>query len=219
MKRTLVLAVLAVAIVVVMAGVVTYLVTRPSAFVDLNVTDGFAVGAIRWNVTTGSNQTDLILDFAATTYANETNGAASILSLRLVTDTLYDSYGGDVVVNIYATVVGIFAPNLHPANLRLEANQSGPNGLLQSWAGQQNGTNVSFDPGQSIGFFNGTGSVSATVVGEASRFSYSDRFELNGRPGWNRFVGFRATVTGPFTPAVNVGILLKIIDTAGGVWA
>ena len=205
------------------AGIVTYFVTRPPALVDLTVTGGSAVGAIEGNLmTVGSNQTELVLDFAATTYANETDGAASTFTLQLHTWTLYDTTCGCVVVNVNATVVGAFASDLHPASLQLLANQTGPNGSLQSWADEQYGTNVSFDPGQSIGFYNGSGILSATIVGGAGtthHFSYAGFFNARGRPWYNRFVGFRATVTGAFTPAVSVGILLKIVNTAGGVWA
>ncbi len=223
MKRAFVLITFLLAIVLAVAGAITYIVTRPPALIDLKVTDGSTVGAIEGNLTAaGSNQTDLILDFAATTYANETPGAVSTLMLRLHTGTYYDSYGGDVVVEIYAVVVGAFASDLRPASLQLWANQTGGNGSLQSWADRQFGANVSFDPAQSFVVLNGTGTLSA-IIGSASgntfRFGYSDYFEVNGRPWFNRFVGFRVTVTGPFAPAVSVGILLKVINTNGGTWA
>lgn len=218
-RPRLVFAVLLVTVLLVAAGVVTYVVTRPPDLIDLKVVDGSTVGAIEGDLTTvGSNQTPLVLNFVATTYANETNGEASTLTLRLHTWTFFDSGGGDVEVDINATVAGTFAADLHPANLQLFANQTGPNGSLEAWA-EQFGTNVSFDPGQSFGVLNGSGVLSATIVGGAYRFSYSDFFKVIGRPWYNRFAGFRVTVTGPFTPAVGVGILLKIINTNGGSWA
>lgn len=213
---------LLVAVVLAVAGAVTYIVTRPPVLTPLAVKEGSTVDSIPWNETTGSNQTDLILDFAATTYANETNGAASTLTLRLHTETMFDSGCGCVQINIYAAAVGSLASALHPASLQLSANQTGPNGTLDSWPSEQLGANVSFDPGQYLGFYNGSGVLLAAITGgsgPAYRFSYSDRFEFNGRPEYNRFVGFRATVTGPFTPAVSVGILLKIVNTNGGTWA
>lgn len=218
-----VLATLVIAVVLAGAGVVAYVVTRPPALTSLKVTDGSAVGAIEGNLTTvGSNQTALVLDFTATTYANETDGAVSILSLRLHTWTFFDSACGCVVANVNATVVGTFASDLHPANLQLAANQTGPNATLQSLGFAQFGTNVSFAPGQSFGVLNGSGTLTATVVGggpgKGYRFSYADAFFMRAQARYNRFVGFRATVTGSFTPAVDVGILLKIINVPGGVW-
>ncbi len=219
MKRVFVLAVLLVAVVLAVAGVVTYIVTRPPTLIDLNVVDGSTVETIQGNLTSYGSLSPLVLNFASTTYANETNGAASTLSLRLHTVTDFSDLCGCVEVGINATATGVFASDLHPAALQLEANQTGPNGSLDSWADRQFGTNVTFDPGQSFGFFNGTGVLYATVVGGAYRFSYSDFFYFHGRPWYNRVVGFRATVTGPFAPAVSVGILLKIINTNGGTWA
>ncbi len=222
MKRVFVLTAFLIAIVLAVAGVVTYIVTRPPVLTPLAVKDGSTVGAILWNETTGSNQTDLILDFAAMTYGNETDGTASTLGLRLHTETIFDSGCACVQINIYATAVGSFASGLRPANVQLWANQTGPNGSLDSWPSEQYGTNVSFDPGQYLGFYNGSGVLLAAITsgsGPAYRFSYSDRFEFNGRPEYNRFVGIRATVTGPFAPIVNVGILLKVINTNGGTWA
>jgi hypothetical protein len=221
-RPRLVLAVLLVAAVLAVAGVVTYAVTRPPALIDLKVTDGSMVGAIEGNLTSYGSLDALVLNFEATTYANETGGAASTLTLRLYTWTLFDSTCGCVVVNINATVVGTFASDLHPANLQLMANQTGPNGGLQSREVYQFGVNVSFAPGQYIAVFNGSGALSAAILGDAGktyRFSYSDRFELDALPEYNRFVGFWVTVTGAFTPAADIGILLKIINVPGGIWA
>ncbi len=208
-----------VAAILVVAGVVVYVVTRPPPLIDFKVVDGSKVGEIKGNLTSYGSLAPLALNFAATTYANETNGAASTLTLRLYTWTSFNDICGCVEVDVNATATGVFASDLHPAALQLEANQTGPNGSLQSWADQQYGVNVSFDSGQSFGFYNGTGVLAATVASGAYRFSYSDFFNFRGRPWWNRFVGFRATVTGPFVPAVSVGILLEIINANGGTWA
>ena len=216
-----VLAVLLVAVLVVAAGVVTYVVTRPPDAVDLRVTDGSTVGAIEWNLTSMPGF-GFGLNFAATTYANETDGATSSLILSLHTWTLWDGGCGCIEVDVNATAVGAFASNLRPANVQLWANQTGPNATFDGQASWQYGTNVSFAPGQSFGFSNnGTGVLSATIAGGAGpveRFSYSDVFLVRGAPWYNRFVGLRATVAGPFVPAVSVGILLEVINTSGGTW-
>lgn len=221
MKRTLVLAATLVAAALVVASIVAYVVTGPPGRIPLQVTDGSTVGAISGNLTDIPSPYPLFLDFTAMTYANETKGVTSTLTLRLHTWTFYNGGCGCVEININATAVGVFASDLHPANLELSANQTGANGTLDTWPSEQSGTNVSFDPGQSFGFYNGSGVLSAAIrggSGPAYRFSYSDRFEVWGRPQYNRFVGFRATVTGPFAVPVSVGILLKIINTNGGTW-
>ncbi len=210
---------LLVAVVLAVAGVITYIVTRPPSLIDLNVVDGSTVGTIQGNLTSYGSLSPLVLNFTATTYANETDGAASTLTLRLHTWTFFDSLCGCVQSFINVSAAAAFTTDLHPTYLQLEANQTGPNGSLDSWADRQFGTNVSFDPNFSFGFFNGTGVLAATVASGAYRFSYSDFFNFHGRPWWNRFVGFRVTVTGPFSPAVGIGILLKIINTNGGTWA
>ena len=209
-RKTWMLLALAVAVVVVAAVLSVYLLTPPPPIL-LSVSDGSTTGVVAWNETTGSNQTDLVLNFAATSYANETDGAVSTLTLRLRTWTFYASAGATLSLNINATVSGAFAPNLHPADLELEANLTGANSSLQSWGSSQFGTNVSF-PTQSFGFASGSGVLSATI--SSGHFGYSDYFEVNGRPGHDRFVGFRATVEGPFTPPVSVMILLSVIYAA-----
>ncbi len=208
-RRTLVL-VLAVAAIVVVAVVSLYVLTPPPP-TPLTVADGSMSGAVPWNMTTGSNQTALILNFTATTYANQTEGASSTLTLRLYTHTYYDTTGATLSLNVNATVTGNFASNLRPGALRLTANLTGANSSIQSWGGLQFGTNVSF-PMQAFGFYSGTGTLSASVSG--NHFWYSDYVEINGRPGHNRWVGFRATIEGPFTPSVTVGILLSVIYAA-----
>ncbi len=116
----------AVAAVVVVAGVSVYVLTLPPP-IPLTVKDGSATGTIEGNLTTiGSNQTDLVLDFLATTYANQTNGLGSTLTLRLHTYSLYDGGCGCLETNVIASVAGSFAANLRPSTLQFVVNQSGP---------------------------------------------------------------------------------------------
>ncbi len=222
-RRSLrVLAVLLLAVVLAVAGVVAYVVTRPPDLVSLKVTDGSRVGVISGNLTSILSNNSRVLDFAVTTYANETNGLTSKLILRLHTWTLYDGTCGCVDFNVIATIVGDFAADLRPSALRLAVNQTGPNASLQSWEADQVGTNVSFNPMQSFSLSSGTEALNATIIGEAGKpysFQYSDYFNMRASPRYNRFLGFQAVVTGSFTPAVDVGILLKIINVPGGIWA
>jgi len=205
---------------------VAYELTRPpagAAPIELSITNGSVTDNIEGNLTTvGSNQTDLIINFTASTFAQTSNGSTSKLTLLLHTWTLYDSACGCVDVNVIATIVGSFVAALEPSDVSLVANQTGPNATLQSWAAYQAGTNVSFDPAQTVSLSGGSAALKATVIGEAGRpynFSYANYFNMRAAPRYNRFLGFQAMVMGHFNPVVSVGILLKIINVPGGIWA
>lgn len=225
-RRTPLLLAFAVAVVVVVAAVSVYVLTRPPP-ITLAVSDGSTTGTIEGNLTTvGSNQTDLVLDFAASTYANQTNGLSSALTLRLHTYSLYDSGCGCLETNLIASVVGSFVANLRPSALQFVVNQSGSRIEVQGW-GAGEGTNVSIDPTQVLAFANnGSGALTATIASQTGvryNFTYSERTEVRANETatirYNHFLGFRVAVTGAFTPIVGVGILLKIVDASGGLWA
>ncbi len=193
----------------------------------LIVTDGSIVGVIEGdfaNLTSTLNP--LVLNFTATTYANQSGHLSSTLVMRVqVMAATWGSPGANgtyLDVILVVSVVGRFAPNLHPMALALTANQTaatatGWDAHFDSLGGQE-GTNVSFNPEQYVAIAGtGSGTLGANPVNEAGNrpyvFAYSNRFEGEEQWYWyNHFIGFRATVTGPFTPAVAVGILLPIID-------
>jgi len=199
-----------------------YGLTRPPALI---VTDGSIVGVIGGNLTSITDtQHALILLFNATTYANQSAGTVSTLSIHVWTETYYDVAAGDVYVFANVTVVGRFAANLHPSSLQIAVNETGPLILLQSESVRQIGSNVSYNSQQTVNLRdNDTGGLSVSLIngggaGAFYGFSYSDWFDVTERPWYNHFLGFRATVTGPFTPAIQVGVLLEIINTNGGTW-
>ncbi len=215
-RRTLVL-VLVVAAVVVVAGVAVYVLTRPLP-IPLTISDGSTTGAIEGNLSTSNSIQPLGFEYTATTYANQTSGTASWLTLRLFAYTYSTrAGGGPVVVNINATVDGRFASNLHPTGLQVTTNQSGPNAVVYYGAFLW-GRNVSFSSTQ-YSYFVNNGSGAATAAISAASFRFSDPVEADVSPQPSRFLGFKATVTGPFTPAVSVGIVLAVIDVPASIHA
>ena len=216
----LVLAVTLVAAVLVVAGLVAYVVTRPPPPINLRVTDGSIVGVIEGNLTSSGSLNALVLDFATTTFANESGNVSSTLKLHLWTETYYDAASGDLQIEGRLNASGRFAPSLRPNGLLVTLNQTGPLGIVESWA-PQSGVNVSFDPNQYITFAdNGSGSESATLINRTGatyyQFWYSDGFWVTARPWFNRFLGFRATATGLFAVAIQVSVLLEVVNVNGG---
>ena len=227
--RRLVLAVLVVAIVVAVAGVMTYIVTRPPALINLEVTDGSTVGLVEGHFTNLTSTNPLLLNFTAATFANQTGRNGSLLRMDLVTWTYYDPLAGAVYLFADLTVAGAFAPNLGPRALEFSANATGQAIELNTHYVPPT-TNLSFDSQPIIDIVgNTTGSVSATLTNQSRSapvynfgfypLPYGDMFWILWRPWYSpHLVGFRATVTGPFVPAVSVGILLEVINTSGGTW-
>ena len=135
------------------------------------------------------------------------------------------------MVRLYAdvTVAGSFAPNLEPGALEFTVNETGPLIGLQLFSVPAK-TNLSFDSQLNVVLSGaGTSSLSATLTNRSQTtplYEFGFRpppysggtFQVEWRPEYNHFVGFRATVTGPFTPAVSASILLEIINTDGGTW-
>ncbi len=194
----------------------------------LVVTDGSITGLIEGNFSTiTSTLNPLILDFNATTYANQSGRPSSTLVMHIhvmaacVCNSGYQGSYFEVVLVV--SVVGRFAPNLHPTALALRANQtaatpSGWEAHLDSLGSWQGGTDVSFNPGQYVALVGtGSGALTANLVNQTRNgshvFAYSTKFDGQEQLYWyNHFLGFRATVTGSLTPAVSVGILLKVIN-------
>ncbi len=218
-RRTLVLAVAAV---VVVAGVSVYVLTRPLP-IPLTVTDGSTTAAIEGNLTgTGSTSPSGMHYFNATTYASQSQGPDSTLSLRLVVDAGFlaspsDPSSGEWLMTVTMTGVGRFAANLHPSQLILTVNETSANVNVDVENSYRTGANVTFNPVTNGGFANnGSAWVAATPTGPNPTgtyvFSFSDIWFIDERLSFNGTYDFRATVTGGFTPSVSVGILLRIID-------
>ncbi len=225
MKRMIVVAAMLVAVVLAVAGIVTYIVTRPPALIDLRVTDGSTVGLVQGHFTNFTSTTNpLLLNATATTFANQTDGNGSLLRMDLVTRTYYDAVAGAVYLFADLTVGGAFASNLGPRALEFSANATGQ-AIEVNTVSVPATTNLSFDSQPVIDIVgNATGSVSATLTNQSRTvpvydFGFyplpsGDMFWILWRPWYSpHFIGFRVTVTGPFTPTVSVGILLEIINT------
>jgi len=231
MKRIHLLVVLVVLVVVTSTSVVlAYILTRSPSPIALTVSDSPIVGRIEGNLTSITDTTFAIIrEFSTTTYANESAGPVSTLSLQAWTETFYDAQASMVLLYAYVIVVGSFAPNLKPGALEFTVNETGPLiglGLISA----PTTTNLTFV--SSLNFvLSGadTGSLSATLTNRSQTTPFYDfgfrsppysggTFQVEWHPQYNHFVGFQATVTGPFTPAVSASILLEIINTDGGTW-
>ena len=230
MKRVHLLAILVALVVVTSTSVVlAYILTRPPSPIALAVSNHPIVGRIEGNFTSITDTAFAIIrEFNTTTYANQSAGPVSTLSLRVWTETVYDPNAG--VVRLYAdvTVAGSFAKSLMPGALGFTVNETGPQIGLQLISVPAT-TNLSFDSQLNFVLSGaGTGSLSATLTNRSQAtplYEFGFRpppgggmFGVEWRPQYNHFIGFRATVTGPFTPAVSASILLEIINTGGGTW-
>lgn len=221
-RRRWPLLVLAVAVIVVAAVVSVYVLTpHVPPPIPLTIRYGSTTGTVPWNMTTGSNQKDLVLDFKATTYANESDGEASVLAMRVYLYALFDSACGCIAIRFNVTATGAFASDLRPTGLELRADLAGPNATrdvtLYGAAGLT-GTNISFASNQYTYTVNGSITATATILpqtGLVYNFSLSDPFQFNAPPAYNRTLGFRATVDGPFVPSVSVGVVLAVIYAPG----
>ena len=221
---------LAAAVVVVVAAVSAYL-TLTRAPIPLSISDGSVFGLIRGNLTSVSSGSPLALYLNATTRATQGAGPSSTLIMQVVTWTYfvagpqghyYD--GGYIDTNFNVTIRGHFASNLHPVVLQftvgeIAAIQAG-GGLDIVWTepGYQTGTNVTFDHNQELAFF-GTGSAAGTetLTSSASSgpyydFAYGDWVDAWGYVGHNRLVSIRASIEGPFAPAVSLEMGFAIVD-------
>ncbi len=201
----------------------------------LVVTEGSITGVLEGNFANYTNTYTVPLEyFNATTYANQSGGLGSTLTLRLLTATNSQSLG--IFTAVYVRAEGEFASNLNLTGLTLVYNKSGTfwdvlaSPLLDggsimrypspniTWPGS---TNVTYSGPMITSAFNTTsGALTPTLANETGKgpfyeFAFSARIwaECPLDPSAsNDFLGFRATVTGRFTPDVSVGILLQVLD-------
>ncbi len=211
--------VLVLAGVLVIASVSLYVLTQPPP-VPLAVSDGSISGAIVGDFANYTDVTSLLLSFRATTYANQSGGRPSALTLQLSTSTF--SIGEWVYIFVDSTVVGEFASNLHVSQITLAYNETGSciKGYGDASPNGYSPVNVSFSRGNVPGV-NASGpamgNLSATPVNQTGngpffQFVYPASFEVESCLGTEHVIGFRAVVTGSFTPSVSVGILLRVKD-------
>ncbi len=203
--------------------VVAYVWSQPRP-VELTVADGSTVGSIEGDFVRHGSNDSIIRFFNATTYANESDGRASVLTLRLRTWTFFEAATGMVITDIEVKVEGEFRSNLHVGGLSLSYNQTGcPSAFAWGYA-EPNPVNISYDPAshQMIYVCNGTAAFTPTLENQTGQgavymFVFPALVEDKNPLGYNQSVAFRATVSGDFRPDVSVGILLRIIDVPGGV--
>ncbi len=208
------------------SAALAYVVTRPSqSFLKLAVVDGASTGLIEGNFTNITDTQNALVRYSnATTYANQTGGSASTFSMHLWTETYYDSIAGAVYLYANVTVVGQGASNLKPGSFQLAVNETGPLIGLNSES-VPTGLNLSLNPEQSIALYqDGVGSLSGVFTNTGGsestfNFGFQEWFHIVWRPWYNHFVGFRGSMTGGFTPDIEVGILLELVNTDGGTWA
>jgi len=136
---------------------------------SLSITEGSTFGVVRANFPTIHSTTyPAVGNFTATTYANQSSGLSSSLTIRV------NSHGYAVGYN-YAisyvefsydiAVIGKFASNIHPGNLQFIANVTGSRITLDFYNNWDQGPNVSSSRQQTFGFWNnGTGILTASLT-------------------------------------------------------
>ena len=203
-----------------------YVLTNGPKGPALSVSPGWITGVVEGDFvkTNSSWNGSIIRFFNATTYANESTGRTSILRLHLLTLTFYEGATGMVITTIEVTVEGAFSSDLHIGGLTLVYNQTGCPGAWAWGYAKPSPVNISYDPGnhQMIYVCNGVAAFTPTLENQTGQgavytFVFPALIEDHDPLGSNQFVGFRATVSGDFTPAVSVDISLQIVDVPGGM--
>ncbi len=213
-----ILLILVVAVLVVVAGISVFVGTLPP---PLTIHDESIEGTIPGDFPMIFSNDSMSFSFNATTFANQTQGPSSSLALHVQGYAYWIGYPnrafGELLTQVDATVTGHFASNLRPSQLQVACNGTGVETYVDAWPGEGQGTNVSFDRNQAIGFRDsGVGSVPVTLTGgngagEFHDFDFSMPIELNQYRGFQAFLGLRATVTGWMLPPISVGILLQTV--------
>jgi hypothetical protein len=223
--------VISVAAVIVVASISVYVLTR-RPLIPLTVSDGSTREVLKAAFANYTHSDHPIFRiYTATTYANESGGVTSTLTLRLYMGVFYDPYGA-VMFDLFPVVSGTFAPNLSPTGVTLAFNQTGRyawafgygypvafnNSFPPAPIAFPGPTNVTFNP-SSMPQVAGTGSTSmgATLVNQSAtgpsyRFFYPTYILEQDPLGDNVFFAIRITVTGPFTPAVSVTIAVATFN-------
>lgn len=221
------------------SAAIVYGLTKPPALAALVVKDGSITDVLEGDFANYNSAYGFVRYFNATTYANQSSGPTSTLTLRLFTATY--AFAGVVHTDMYAAVQGEFASNLNLTGLTLAYNETGtiwgfyagpqldPTNISQyppDWMTNFTYTNITW-PGSTNVTYNGPPITSAAATGSAAltpalvnetrkgpvyEFAFSAWLWAEYPLVSNGFLGFRATVTGRFTPDVSVGILLQVLD-------
>ncbi len=218
------LLVLLAAAALIVAAVFAVVVLMAPPPISLTMRDGSTTDLLAGDFVNATPAGPITDTFLATTYAVESGGANSSLSLELMTAAYADSTGV-ILVQVAVGVAGRFVPELRPARVTLAYNQTGP--LLTATGedfniGPYAPLNVTICttscPSEHVNVpGNGSAVLTSNLVNETGAlpyfwFRYPAHFVLEEPPGQSVFAKFQANVTGPFTPSVGVGILLHIVD-------
>jgi hypothetical protein len=217
--------------VIVIATLSVYVLTRPPP-IPLTVSDGSLSKIIEATFADYQDTGHPIFRvYTATTYANQSDGASSRLTLRLFV-VAFDAPPRGATLGMFAIVSGRFAPNLSPTRLTFTFNQTGRyasaygyayptafnNSLPNAPIAFPGPTNVTYE-GAFLPQVVGTGSSSIgssflneSKAGPSYDFLYPAYIEEVDPLGDDAFLAIRATVMGPFTPAVSVGILVHLVN-------
>jgi hypothetical protein len=223
-RRWWLIIVLAVAVIVVAAVISLYVLTPPPP-IPVTVSNGSTTGVMEANFLNYTNtDAPFVQDFNATTYASQNGGPTSALTLRLhaaaVSQYSMAAPGpqGFIYVDIDIVVQGEFASNLRLNGLTLTGNQSGNFSAGQFAMGRTNPnqTNIS-NAWQGLSWTAGPATFTPTLVNQTGKgpfyeFVYSAFVQVDNPILYSSFVGFRATVTGQFSPSVSVGILFQVVE-------
>ena len=202
--------------VVVIAGFSMSLLDQP---VDLIVSEAATTGVIQGNLYEINKSSILFLNFSATTYANQSVGPSSTLTLELRTLTYYssDTYMAITTV-VYASVFGNFDSSLRTRNVQIFCNQTSPDATVNSRSYGKGGVNVSFEEPLTVAFLgSGSGTLTARLVNRTTDYPNYEFSYLEGFFIWHydldvNSVCFQATVNGDFEPSVCASVVLRLIN-------
>jgi hypothetical protein len=229
-RRRRFLVVLAVVAVIVVACASVYLLTRLPPIV-LTISDGSTSQVVKATFADFNSGCPVYRHYSATTFANETGGATSALVLRLFLGAFVD---GDIVrLDLFPVVSGSFAANLHPTDVTVTLNETGSRTTTAFGRAYTTAFNNTF-PAAPVAFpspanvsvsnlalpevvGNGSTSMGTALLNTSTSesryaFLFPAWITLADPLGDNAFFGVRATVTGPFTPLVSVGIAVHLVN-------
>ena len=209
------------AVIITIAGSTAILLSLPPS---LSVSDGSRAYEIEGNFTAMNSLSPTVWYLNATTYANQTSGLSSTLTLDLKVYGFYDSAAHAIQFFSIATVLGKFSANIRPSGLLITVNETGPlvnvfgHVLPPGVNGRPGSPNVSFDQSQTIGFAgNGTGNLGVSLANQGGstpqyEFVFFEETDLTYRYLFDHILGTRATVTGWLLPPISVSIVLRIAN-------